>query len=129
MAVLPRRRRRLFAAAVIIVGICAPITFSAAAERPETLECGVRGEVKDGFLQLSAVVRSREPVSGRYQFIVSKRSQSGSSENAQSGAFTLGPEPERVLTTTLLDRGAVGHYQARLSIETKTGTVVSCSSP
>jgi hypothetical protein len=92
------------------------------------LGCDIRSESKDGFLQLTAVVRSKDPVSGQYNLIVHKHSKTGSSENAQSGAFELTSERERVLTTTLLDHSAFGHYRAELSVRTTIGRV-SCSSP
>ncbi len=92
------------------------------------LECDIRSEPKDGFLRLTAIVRSKEPLSGQYNLVVSKHSETGSSENAQSGAFELISERERVLTTTLLDHSAVGHYHAELSVRTTIGRV-SCSSP
>lgn len=109
-----------------VIGSFAPNTV--ATDPAAAVGCDIRSEMKNGLLQLKAIVRSKEPVSGQYNLVVSKHSQSGSSANAQSGAFTLSAEHERVLTTTLLDRGAVGHYRAKLSVTTNAGRV-SCSSP
>ncbi len=92
------------------------------------LECAIRSEPKGDFLQLTAIVRSKKQLSGEYNLIVSKHSETGTSENAQSGAFSLTSERERVLTTTLLDHSAFGHYRAELSLKTTIGRV-SCSSP
>jgi CsgH protein len=129
MALTPVRNGRWALLTVFfVIGSFVPNTFAAADDPAAAVACGIRSEMKNGLLQLTAIVRSKEPVSGQYNLVVSKDSQSGRSENAQSGAFTLSAEHERVLTTTLLDRGAVGHYRAKLSIKTNAGRV-SCSSP
>jgi CsgH protein len=105
-----------------------PTGVNAGKETAPRLECDIRSEPKGDFLQLTAIVRSKEPLSGEYNLIVRKHSETGTSENAQSGAFELTLEHERVLTSTLLDHSAFGHYRAELAIKTTIGRV-SCSSP
>lgn len=92
------------------------------------LNCLIRAEPSDGFLRLQAIVRAGQSTSGRYRLSVSKHSASGTSENLQSGTFNVAAHGERILTTVVLDRSAVGHYRAALSIESDLGKV-SCSSP
>ncbi len=122
MARLPLR-----IALIASVSIAPRIAIAAEGAAPR-LECDIRSEPKDGLLQLTAIVRSKDPLSGQYNLIVSKHSETGSSENTQRGAFALTSEHERVLTTTLLDHSAFGHYRAELSVITNIGRV-SCSSP
>ncbi len=80
------------------------------------------------ILRLEAVVRSDKAVAGHYSFVVAKHSSSGSSNNTQSGAFALEHGPEKVLTTLVLDRSAVGNYRAELSLQSDRGSF-TCTSP
>jgi hypothetical protein len=92
------------------------------------IECVIRARPDNDFLRLEAVVRSQEPVSGQYKFIIAKQSSSGSSNNAQSGTFALQTGPEQILTTLVLDRSAIGHYRAELSLQSDRGSF-TCTSP
>jgi hypothetical protein len=92
------------------------------------IECVIRVQPEKDFVRFEAVVRSAGPVKGQYNLSISKRSTSGISQNNQSGTFTLTTEPEQVLTTVILDRSALGHYQAQLSLNSDRGSV-SCVSP
>ncbi len=117
---------KCLAALLMIGGIVHASATTSAADNAVT--CEIRSESKNGMLWLTAIAHSHHPVSGQYHLIVSKRGESGSSDNAQSGEFTLNQGHDSVLTTTVLDGGAIGHYSARLSIETNAGRV-SCHSP
>jgi hypothetical protein len=88
----------------------------------------IRAQPDRDFLRLEAVVRSNTAIAGRYSFVVAKRSSTGSSNNTQSGAFTLQREREQVLTTLILDRSAVGNYHAELSLQSDRGSF-TCTSP
>ena len=77
---------------------------------------------------VEAVARSRNNASGHYRFEVNKNSASGTSHNIQSGEFNLETNREDVLTTTYLDASASGHYQAKLVLDSNSGSV-SCVSP
>ena len=92
------------------------------------IECVIRAQPDRDFLKLEAVVRSAKPIAGQYSFLVAKRSSTGESNNTQSGAFALQGEPERVLTTLILDRSAIGHYRAELSLQSDQGRF-TCTSP
>ena len=80
------------------------------------IECVIRAQADKGFIKLEAVVRSTKPVAGQYSFFVAKRSSTGESDNAQSGAFALQDKQEQVLTTLILDRSAIGHYRSRRAL-------------
>lgn len=95
---------------------------------PVGIECVIRAQPDRDFLRLEAVIRSDTAVSGQYRFIVAKRSSTGSTNNTQSGAFALEHGPEKVLTTLILDRSAVGNYHAELSLQSDRGSF-TCTSP
>jgi hypothetical protein len=95
---------------------------------PAAIECVIRAEPDKDFLRLEAVVRSHTPVSGQYSFVIAKQSSTGSSNNTQSGSFALQNEPEKILTTLILDRSAIGHYRAELSLQFDHGRF-TCTSP
>jgi hypothetical protein len=119
----------LFAWMVLLQTVAGTIHASASPRTgPMNLGCAIREDAKGRFLQLNALVRSDLPVNGRYDFFVVKQSETGSSQNRQSGAFELMSEREKVVTTILLDRSALGHYRAELSVESGQGRV-SCRSP
>jgi hypothetical protein len=88
----------------------------------------IRAQPDKDFLRLEAIVRSQAPVAGQYRFVIEKQSASGSSNNAQSGTFALQAGPEQILTTLMLDRSAIGHYHAELSLQSDRGTF-TCTSP
>jgi hypothetical protein len=92
------------------------------------IECVIRAQADKDFLKLEAVVRSTEPIAGQYSFVVAKRSSTGDSNNTQSGAFALQGKPEQVLTSLILDRSAIGHYRAELSLQSDHGRF-TCTSP
>jgi hypothetical protein len=92
------------------------------------IECAIRARPNRDFLQLDAIVRSDTPVTGQYNLTVFKQSPTGTSQNNQSGAFELIIGSEHVLTTIVLDRSAIDHYRAQLSLESNRGSV-SCTSP
>jgi len=95
---------------------------------PVAVECVIRAQPDKDFLRLEAVVRSGAPVSGQYSFVIAKQSSTGSTNNTQSGTFALQDEPEKVLTTLILDRSAIGHYRAELSLQSDRGRF-TCTSP
>jgi hypothetical protein len=95
---------------------------------PVAVECVIRAQTEIDFLRLEAVVRSDAPVSGQYSFVIAKQSSTGSTNNTQSGSFALQNEPEKVLTTLILDRSAIGHYHAELSLQSDRGRF-TCTSP
>jgi len=92
------------------------------------IECIIRAPPETHFLRLEAIARSVAPASGEYSFSVVKRSPTGSSNNAQSGAFVLQAGQQQVLATLVLDRSAVGNYRAELSLQSKDKRV-TCTSP
>ncbi|PTM41478.1 hypothetical protein C8D03_3022 [Bosea sp. 124] len=92
------------------------------------LQCQIRAENTGSALRLQAVARSQSPASGQYRLSILKQNASGTSQNMQSGSFSIGPGQERVLTTVLLEQAAIGHYEASLSLESDHGSI-SCTSP
>lgn len=90
--------------------------------------CAIRVETGRDLLRLEAIVRSGGPVHGQYDLAVRKESATGTTQNHQSGAFELTTAPEGILTTVILDRPAIGHYQARLTLDSNLGRT-SCTSP
>jgi hypothetical protein len=92
------------------------------------IECVIRAEPKSFGLRIEALARSTVPAGGQYRLRVAKQSASGSSSTIQSGAFMLEGGREHVLTTVVLDRSAIGHYRAELSLQSDQETF-SCTSP
>lgn len=92
------------------------------------IECVIRAEPGTELLRIEAVARSASPASGNYRLLVAKRNAGGSTNSIQSGAFTLEPGRERILTTVVLDRSAIGHYHAELSLQSDQETW-TCTSP
>ena len=133
LARITNRRTRVRSTRLVCLGLAlgCPLFFGIIAKASATtinLACLIRAEPGNDFLRLEAVVNAEKMASGHYRFSVSKQSESGTSQNLQSGSFTVAANTHRILTTVVLDRSAVGHYQANLSIESDLGRV-SCSSP
>jgi hypothetical protein len=90
--------------------------------------CDIRVTAEGEAIRIEAVASSREDVNGRYRLDVAKTSASGTSRNVQSGEFSLEADREQVLSTTFLGASDAGHFQARLVIDSNSGSV-SCVSP
>jgi hypothetical protein len=95
---------------------------------PPGIECAIKAEPTQNSLQLEAVVRANSPVTGRYSFVISKQSATGTSSTTQSGNFVLQNSPEQIVSTVILDRSAIGHYRAELSLQSNLGSF-ECTSP
>jgi hypothetical protein len=118
-----------FQFAVLFLLVCfARADAFAESEQNVMVVCHIRVTLNDVTVRLDAVAGSRENMSGRYRFELLKKSETGTSRNVQSGAFNLKANAEDVLTTTFLDSSALGHYQAKLVLDTSSGSV-SCVSP
>ena len=102
----------------------------ASAEVKRVMAIGCRIEVKaDGeAIRIDAIARSREDLNGRYRFDIQKISASGASHNIQSGNFSLEADREEVLSTTFLGASDADHYQAKLVLDSSSGSI-SCVSP
>jgi hypothetical protein len=100
----------------------------AEAERVMAIGCRIEVATVGEAVRIAAMASSRKNASGQYRFEVDKNSASGTSHNIQSGEFSLEPGREDVLTTTYLDASASGHYQAKLVLDSSSGSV-SCVSP
>jgi hypothetical protein len=98
------------------------------AKQASTIDCEIRMTAQSGAVRLSAMTGVRKPASGQYRFEVSKSSPIGTSQSAQSGAFDLEAGQETLLTTVVIEEGAVGHYTAKLILDTDLGST-SCVSP
>jgi hypothetical protein len=92
------------------------------------LRCEITGQDQGAGYRLQALARSAGAASGAYRFMVLKQSASGTSQNMQSGAFSIAPGGEQILTAIVLDHSAQGHVQAALAIETDHGSV-TCNFP
>ena len=90
--------------------------------------CRIRVTADGEAVRIEAVANSREDVNGRYRFDIRKISASGMSLNTQSGNFNLEANREEVLSTTLLGASDAGHFQAKLVLDSSSGSV-SCVSP
>ncbi len=95
---------------------------------PIAIECIIRAQPDKEFLRLEAIARSDAPAAVKYNFLVAKRSATGSSNNAQSGTFVLKGGQEQVLTTLILDRSAIDNYRAELSLQSDHERF-TCTSP
>jgi curli production assembly/transport CsgH protein len=103
--------------------------FSLAAEPTMTIGCHIRVTPQNDMLRLEAMANGRATANGSYRFEIFKQSSTGTSQNVQSGAFHLDAGRDEVLTTIVLDGSALGHYRARLVLETQEFGSVSCVSP
>ena len=118
-----------FAIAVGLFPNCTWAQSSPAAEPKMTIGCQIRATSQNDMLRLEAVANGPETATGNYRFEILKQSSTGTSQNLQSGAFTLEAGRDAVLTTVVLDGSARGHYRARLTLDTKEFGSVSCVSP
>ena len=90
--------------------------------------CRIQVTADGEAIRIEAVASSREDVNGRYRFDIQKNSASGTSHNIQSGDFNLEANREEVLSTTFLGASDADHYQAKLVLDSSSGSV-SCVSP
>jgi hypothetical protein len=97
-------------------------------ERVMAIGCRIRVTADGEAVRIEAVANSREDVKGSYRFDIRKISASGTSLNTQSGNFNLEANREEVLSTTLLGASDAGHFQAKLVLDSNSGSV-SCVSP
>jgi hypothetical protein len=97
-------------------------------EQVMAIGCHIRITAEDGAIRLEAVAKSRDNTKGRYRFDIRKISSSGSSHNIQSGEFSLDADKEEILSTTLLGASDAGHFQAKLVLDSDSGSA-SCVSP
>lgn len=120
--------KRAVSLVVIAMAVLSPGCLPASAQAASAIECRISATVADGMLRLNAIANGRKQASGEYVFEVAKTSESGTSQNVQSGGFAVDADQETILTTVLLEGTAVGHYQARLTIISNSGRI-SCVSP
>jgi hypothetical protein len=91
------------------------------------VRCWIRTTLASEGVRLDAMGAADTTIAANYRFRVAKSSASGSSLNMQSGNSVLGQTP-KILTTVALDRSAVDHYDATLSLNWDGGHV-SCVAP
>ena len=101
---------------------------SADVEQVMAVGCRIRVTAEGEAIRIEAVATSREDVNGNYRLDIEKSSADGTSHNIQSGKFSLEANKEEILSTTFLGASDAGHFQARLVIDSNSGSV-SCSSP
>ena len=119
----------LFTAALGFVVSCEQANATPAkVERVMAIGCRIRVTADGEAIRIEAVATSRENVNGRYRFDIRKNSTSGTSHNTQSGNFNLEANREEVLSTTLLGASDADHFQAKLVLDSSSGSV-SCVSP
>ena len=97
-------------------------------ERVMAIGCRIRVTADGEAVRIEAVANSRQDVKGSYRFDIRKISASGTSLNTQSGNFNLEANREEVLSTTLLGASDAGHFQAKLVLDSNSGSD-SCVSP
>ena len=90
--------------------------------------CRIRVTAEGEAIRIDAVANSRENASGRYRLDIRKASASGTGHNTQSGEFNLEANSEKVLSTTFLGASDAGHFEAKLVLDSNSGSV-SCVSP
>jgi hypothetical protein len=100
----------------------------AEAERVMAIGCRIGVTADGGAIRIEALAHSRTDATGHYRFDVRKDGASGTSQNVQSGDFSLQADREKILSTTILGVSEADHYQAKLLIVSSSGSV-SCISP
>jgi hypothetical protein len=121
-------RGLLIAALGFVVSCAQADALPAEVERVMAIGCRIRVTADGEAVRIEAVANSREDVKGSYRFDIRKISASGTSLNTQSGNFNLEANREEVLSTTLLGASDAGHFQAKLVLDSNSGSV-SCVSP
>jgi hypothetical protein len=111
-----------------VVVCCARADAMPAKGQVMALGCRIRVTAEGEALRIEAVATSREDVNGSYRLDVSKNSAGGSSHNIQSGDFSLEADKETILSVTFLGASDAGHFQAKLVLDSNSGSV-SCVSP
>jgi hypothetical protein len=115
--------------AVLGFVVCCPrADASAGVERVMAVGCRIDVMADHEAIRIEAVASSREDVNGRYRLDLQKSSASGTSHNIQSGDFSLEANQEKILSTTFLGASDAGQYQAKLVLNSNSGSV-SCVSP
>ena len=117
----------LLAALLMPVSLTAA-TVLASAETNVDVRCRIQAEENNGWFRVSGIAIADERVAGHYQFHVAKRSASGSSNNVQSGRFSLEAGRETAVTSVYLDLGARNAYSAELILDWDKGTR-KCTAP
>ena len=119
----------LLTAAMGLVVSCAQADATPAkVERVMVIGCRIRVTAEGEAIRIEAVAHSREDVNGGYRFDVRKNGASGTSDNIQSGEFNLEADREKILSTTFLGASDADHFQAKLVLNSSSGSV-SCVSP
>ena len=90
--------------------------------------CRIQVTAEGDAIRIEAVATSREDATGNYRLDVQKRSRNGASHNAQSGRFDIEADQEKILSTTFLGASDADHFQAKLVIQSNSGSV-SCVAP
>ena len=112
----------------VVVSCARTDAASADVEQVMAVGCRIRVTAEGEAIRIEAVATSREDVNGNYRLDIEKSSADGTSHNIQSGKFSLEANREEVLSTTFLGASDAGYFQARLVIDSNSGSV-SCSSP
>jgi hypothetical protein len=121
--------KELLTAVLVLVASCMRADATPAkAERIMAIGCRIQVTADGGSIRIEAVAGSRESAKGRYRFDVQKISASGTSDNMQSGDFSLNADREEVLSTTFLGASDADHYRAKLALDSSAGSA-SCVSP
>ena len=122
-----RRTLRAEATALLVVFLTVVTDMSARADRA-LIGCRIDVAVDGEALRIEAVANSRADVRGSYRFGLLKASADGTSQNMQSGDFDLQAGREKILSTTYLRASDAGYFQAKLVLNSNSGSV-SCISP
>ena len=122
-----RRTLRAEATALLVVFLTVVTDMSARADRA-LIGCRIDVAVDGEALRIEAVANSRADVRGSYRFGLLKASADGTSQNMQSGDFDLQTGQEKILSTTYLRASDADHFQAKLVLNSNSGSV-SCISP
>ena len=123
-----------FAAAVFGVVVCCARADATPAKVERIMSevlavgCRIRVTAESEAIRIEAVATSRDKARGRYRLDINKSSASGTSRNTQSGEFSLEAGSEEILSTTFLGASDAGHFQAKLVLDSNSGSV-SCVSP
>jgi hypothetical protein len=118
----------LTAVLVLVVSCVQADATPAKVERVMAIGCRIQVTAEGEAIRIEAVAHSREGVNGGYRFDVRKNGASGTSDNIQSGEFNLEADREKILSTTFLGASDADHFQAKLVLNSSSGSV-SCVSP
>jgi hypothetical protein len=103
------------------IGMAAAAATSGMANSPAaTVQCGVTTTTNHGMLTLAGTILSPRALSGSYTVAVQSKSNGGSSNLSQGGAFTVAANQSTTIGTMMLNADARYTVNFQITVDGKT---------